>query len=62
MKTLCLIAVGVLFILALLFLSACVSTRPQRVRAYQTGAVLSGHPEAVPAIALLDQIVPAQRP
>lgn len=62
MKALCLIAAGVLFILALLLLSACITTRPQRVRAYQTGAVLSGHPEAVPAIALLDQLVPAQHP
>lgn len=62
MKFLLLLLAGLLFIAAIFCLSACGTTRADRVGIYKTGAAISGHPEALPAIIILDKLIPAKQP
>lgn len=51
---------------ALLCLSACATTREERVRMYQLGAVATGHAEMAASIAagaaVLDVLIPEKQP
>jgi len=51
-----------LFLLSTLCLCACGTTRQERVGLYKAGAAASGHTEAIPAIVILDQLIPAKQP
>lgn len=62
MKAFLLIFAGICLILSLILLTSCGTTREQRVKLYEAGAVIAGHPEAVPAIEIVSKLIPAKQP